>query len=428
VFLKNAEIVSGSESRQQIARKLMTKIVNSLSVKMEHGAPMINMYLLQNPDHYCSHNFRNCYWQAFVTAARSSWVANVTTDQNVEKEATATQVIVLKQGKRVVGLSPILDYVWRPQELELLSLYDWIINCTREKRKNQTHASGNQSDGHVQQNSDEEYEPKDFVKSEKLLLFASEHPLAETHGVCWLSNKQKCVPNFLGPTLPRPDHGDRDYYCSTMLAFFKPWHSGYDLKTEESTWEEAFDKYVFMQHDHEVMQNVNICYECLDSLDDFHSQMKKETVGMPRWTDDQNIWQQLNQTTADDEMDNNNTLWNDMLVAESTGKKECADKEIKTAMRCILTESGWTNVDASMLPSDLNLNPEEISVLKSSTQWKALVAECHAQVLQQRNCNCTLAETISVKHALWSPDCVAIVTKDHMLSSFFFFFFYINNL
>jgi hypothetical protein len=67
-----------------------------------------------------------------------------------------------------------------------------------------------------------------------------------------------------------------------------------------------------------------------------------------------------------------------------------------------------------MLPSDLNLNPEEISVLKSPTQWKALVVECCAQVLQQWNC--TLAETVSVKHAPWSPDYVAIVTKDHMLS------------
>jgi hypothetical protein len=112
VFQKNAEIVGGSESRQQIARKLMTKIVNSLSVKMEHGAPMINMYLLQNPDHYCSHNFRNCYWQAFVTTARSSWVANIPTDQDVKKGENATQVAVLKQGKRVVGLSLVLDYIW----------------------------------------------------------------------------------------------------------------------------------------------------------------------------------------------------------------------------------------------------------------------------------------------------------------------------
>jgi hypothetical protein len=96
-----------------------------------------------------------------------------------------------------------------------------------------------------------------------------------------------------------------------------------------------------MQRDHEVMWNVNIHYECLDFLNDFHSQMKKETVGMSRWTNDKNIWQQLNQTTADDEMNNNNnTLWEDMLVAESTGKKKCADKEIKTAMRRILTKSG----------------------------------------------------------------------------------------
>ncbi|KAF8222189.1 hypothetical protein L208DRAFT_1323984 [Tricholoma matsutake] len=210
----------------------MTKIVNSLSVKM---APMVNMYLLKNPDHYCSHNFRNCYWQAF-------------------------------QGKQVVGLSPVLDYIWQPLELESLSLYDWIMNCTCEKRRKRNNDNGNQSNDHMPQNSDNKSEPREFVRSGRLLSFASEHPLAKTHGVCWLSNKQKCVPNFLGPTLPRQDHGDRDYYCSTMLTFFKPWNSGYDLKTEEDTWEEAFDKYTFAPYDCEVMCYANIHYECLDSF------------------------------------------------------------------------------------------------------------------------------------------------------------------
>src|SRR5882757_2904304 len=71
-----------------------------------------------------------------------------------------------------------------------------------------------------------------------------------------------------------------------------------------------------------------------------------------------------------------------------------------------------------MLPSDLNLNPEQISVSKSPTQWKALVAECRAQVLQQQSCNHTLAATVLIRHLTWSPDCVAIVTKDHMVGSY----------
>ncbi|KAF8240620.1 hypothetical protein L208DRAFT_1231757 [Tricholoma matsutake] len=100
----------------------MTKIVNSLSVKLEHGAPMVNMYLLNNPDHYCSHNFRNCYWKAFVTTTRSPWVANIPTDQAIDMNESVTKVAILKQGRQVVGLSPVLDYIWRPLELGSLSV------------------------------------------------------------------------------------------------------------------------------------------------------------------------------------------------------------------------------------------------------------------------------------------------------------------
>ncbi|KAF8220105.1 hypothetical protein L208DRAFT_1335660, partial [Tricholoma matsutake] len=95
----------------------------------------IHMYLLNNPDHYYSHNFRNCYWKAFVTTTRSCWVANIPTDQAIDMNKSVTKVAILKQGRRVVGLSPVLDYIWRPLELGSLSLYDWIINCTHKKRR-----------------------------------------------------------------------------------------------------------------------------------------------------------------------------------------------------------------------------------------------------------------------------------------------------
>ncbi|KAF8223485.1 hypothetical protein L208DRAFT_1316500, partial [Tricholoma matsutake] len=63
IFQKNSEMIGGSDTRKEKAHKLMTKIVNSLSTKIN---PMICMYLLHLPDHYKSHKFPLLYWQLFV--------------------------------------------------------------------------------------------------------------------------------------------------------------------------------------------------------------------------------------------------------------------------------------------------------------------------------------------------------------------------
>jgi hypothetical protein len=54
-------------------RKMIVKIVNNLSAKMEMGAPMAAMYLLGNPDHYKNHEFTCFYWQNFVTFVEQQW-------------------------------------------------------------------------------------------------------------------------------------------------------------------------------------------------------------------------------------------------------------------------------------------------------------------------------------------------------------------
>jgi hypothetical protein len=79
----------------------------------------------------------------------------------------------------------------------------------------------------------------------KLLQFVSGHPLAETHihGVCYLKTAR--IPNFSGNTLPRHDQGDREYYCSTMLALFKPWRSELDLRSFSESWDDAFQSHDF---------------------------------------------------------------------------------------------------------------------------------------------------------------------------------------
>ncbi|KAF8224096.1 hypothetical protein L208DRAFT_1013558, partial [Tricholoma matsutake] len=94
-------------------------IVNSLSAKMEMGAPMICMYLLGFPDHYTGHIFVPFYWQLFVNNARSVW----TPHGNMPDEAE--HVTLLKKRDEIIAMSPVSDYIFQPVKLESICLYDW---------------------------------------------------------------------------------------------------------------------------------------------------------------------------------------------------------------------------------------------------------------------------------------------------------------
>ena len=82
VFDKNANLEPDDNSRTDDARKLILKIVNALSSKMEIGSPMASMYLLQNPDHYTSHKFIPFWWRSFVNDVTNSETSNGSTSQN----------------------------------------------------------------------------------------------------------------------------------------------------------------------------------------------------------------------------------------------------------------------------------------------------------------------------------------------------------
>jgi len=120
MFQRHTEMVGGDDSQNDKARKLMTKIVNSLSAKMEMGSPMACMYLLGNPDHYTNHLFSPFYWQAFVHEARGPWdnkkleagtseaVGESTANEDPGKQLLE-KVTLLKCNGRVIGLSPVHD-------------------------------------------------------------------------------------------------------------------------------------------------------------------------------------------------------------------------------------------------------------------------------------------------------------------------------
>ena len=71
VFDKNSKLDDDNPSCTDDAQKLILKTVNALSSKMEIGSTMAMLYLLQNPDHYVSHQFIPFWWKSFVNNVRS---------------------------------------------------------------------------------------------------------------------------------------------------------------------------------------------------------------------------------------------------------------------------------------------------------------------------------------------------------------------
>jgi hypothetical protein len=135
VFDKHNDIIGSSLSEKEKARKLINKIVNTLSTKTEMGAPMVCMYLLGNPDHYTNHKFIPFYWHAFVLEAQRPWM-------EVDQSTHADKVTLIRTKKQIIGLSPVHDYIYRPSEFDDMNLYQWILQCERRKyRSNGEHRS-----------------------------------------------------------------------------------------------------------------------------------------------------------------------------------------------------------------------------------------------------------------------------------------------
>ncbi|KAJ3841853.1 hypothetical protein F5878DRAFT_502000, partial [Lentinula raphanica] len=226
----------------------ITRVINLLSTKLELGSPMISLYLLQNPDHYTSHDFVPFYWKPFP------------------------KVVLVKRKGKLIGLSSTFDYTHRPLTHDHYTLYDWVSEYTRIRKPN--NKSKQIYDELESKNEDIFQETGAEKYNYKSLQFLKDHPLHDTHVPVHHSKNRHLVPNFLGGILPRPDKEDREYYCCTMLVLFCPWRSGKDLKLPDQTWHEAFELYNFSTRCTTFIQNINLRYEALDARDDFRAQMK----------------------------------------------------------------------------------------------------------------------------------------------------------
>ena len=389
VFHKNSEMIGGTLPMKEKARMIMTKIVNMISAKMEMGAPMISMYLLGNPDHYTDHKFIPFFWQSFVTEAERAF----------RDDLAPMKVTLVRQKGSIVGVSPVFDYVYRPLELEHMSLYEWVHRCSRVKLPKVEQTKGTKKDDDntnpdVSIDLDISFDsvsggPSDSQApnarhSRSIHGFLPDHPLHATHGMQLHKADPKKIPNFIGATLPRKDQGDRNYYCLTMLALFKPWRKGTDLKGDMSTsWHEVFEQHSFSKEHITLINNFHIKYECLDARDDHRAQLAKEGPGAFA-----SSWENEDDNDCDVEFGPNaipDASAFDLGDGPSflqEGVSYRRRKEQRLSMRRVLALVGWSKENRGNKASIT----ESIKPLKmrSSAEWKTETAKYRQLLLDKR--------------------------------------------
>lgn len=119
VFEKNSDIINDYIDHRENVHCLLTQIVNFITVKMEIGALMATMYLLNNHDHYTDHRFCSFYWKSYVFEARQPWLMGTNNQKS-------DQVTFKNQGGKLIAITPVQDYTFRPVEYDNINLYDWM--------------------------------------------------------------------------------------------------------------------------------------------------------------------------------------------------------------------------------------------------------------------------------------------------------------
>src|ERR1700678_3111244 len=434
VFQKNGEMIGGTLPQKEKAQRFMTKIANLLSAKAEMGAPMISMYLLRNPDHYTGHKFVTFYWQSFVHEARRNFI-----DSNFDS-AAPHRVAIIKRRGRIVGLSPVQDYIYRPQELADVNLYDWIRSYKREKARKTKKESRDEStdflvdDFGLGNPSVLDAEPVDLASDAEsgeeegastvchgsnAMSFLKEHPLSDSHVIRRVKESLQCVPNFVGANLPRCDRSDCEYYCSTMLTLFKPWRHGTDLKNSEQQWDTAFQEHEFTPEQARYMRNFNVRYECLDARDDYRAQMMKDAnsiVGSWVKESDPKIEDEFPGTGLDEiQLDD---LPSDPLGLGPNQKKRAKEMD---AVGRMMRDLGWTEPLHIIRESPILFRPE---VFKPGNAWEQDIDAMKQKILDEKNAhklnsnqNPNMQEA-PPPHDTHTPNVVKVVDRPYLEKSF----------
>jgi hypothetical protein len=310
--LTKNKIPSDVDDDQQCdaSRRVLTKTVNALTAKQEIGSPMAAAYLLGHPDHYTDHEFVNFPWKQFVAVTAHKMHSSVDTNDIPFSDYDSQRLFITKDGDSFVPYHVVMDYMYRPIELEHINPYDFILlykkiplplskkkggilkgqlshdrnssavplpdpelSCTSSvlgKRKRRMTSKMQQ----LQASTTDSFDEHSPSKADRLLCFTPDHPLFKTHGISMLSSNAKRIPNFLKHP-PSQSSSDAEYFYLSMLTIFMHWRDGSDICSSGSTLSETYHSHHFTDRQRQLIKNFNVRNECLRSADDFFVQRKQ---------------------------------------------------------------------------------------------------------------------------------------------------------
>jgi len=270
---------------------------------------------------------------------------------------------------------------------------------------------------------DEEEDELDIMQemAEKSLnddsSFQQGHPQCATHRAWMKRDNPFIVPNFMPNSLPRANHGDREYYCCTMLTLFKPWRGGGDLKLKGESWDKSFTNYEFTKRQMQIMNYFNVRYECLDARDDHYAKRAKGNGGISYQWATPELLDELDEL-HDSELvmagaDFNGTDYEDegnMLTA--VGKKgKRRNNDMLTAER-IMKTAGWLDECEDGLPDIGSPTPIEPEYNQSSKAWRAAVLAKKKAVIDEKNQH--IPSNAESKSTNFKPNQVEVVDKSYI--------------
>jgi len=183
-------------------------------------------------------------------------------------------VAVNEEGELVSCGDQIADYMYQSIELEDVSLWDFIAQVEKVKKKKHLEDLAADSppldDDTNIVHSEDEGVLGILGQSHLHLKLSSDHPECTTHELKVRDPTDHFVPVPIGPSLPH--ESELMKYPCLMLCFFKPWHKAVNLKRGFDSWERAFVNWKtsaeYTSEVEELLTSMQLLHECKDSHND----------------------------------------------------------------------------------------------------------------------------------------------------------------
>ena len=271
---------SDDTDQQVLGKKLLMKMCNSLTVKMEMGGPLVAHYLLGGNGYYTNIKFKDLYWTTYIKHINEIESVIVAMESNesdnekqyclindeVEQAIGDTYVeVLLDPNKEIVTVPVVSTYTMRGEAMNDINLFDFFSSYEVKPFK-----TGNTSelfifllDNQTKRSSVYSYGQN---YQERPIRFKKSYPKYGIEAI--FKTTERLVINLTGGKLPQ--HGTEDYY-QLVCVLFIPWRN-YSHFNHASTWENLYHTANIYQKHGIYLRHWNMLNECYDERDDVHKQ------------------------------------------------------------------------------------------------------------------------------------------------------------